>query len=129
MTQRIQRHPFLAIFDGADPAASTPSRTSSTTPLQALYFLNDAFVHEQSFRFASQLVTAARGDQARLELACERALGRPALAEERTRTEAFLKELRGHLASSGKSPAEVELAAWSAVVRVLLRLNEFVYID
>ncbi len=24
MTQRIQRHPYLAIFDGADPAASTP---------------------------------------------------------------------------------------------------------
>lgn len=129
MIQRIQRHPFLAIFDGADPAASTPARTSSTTPLQALYFLNDAFVHEQSVRFAGQLVTAARGDRARLELACERALGRPASAEERIRTEAFLKELRGHGTLSGKSPAEVELAAWSAVVRVLLRLNEFVYID
>ncbi|MGH9847229.1 MAG: PSD1 and planctomycete cytochrome C domain-containing protein, partial [Blastocatellia bacterium] len=46
MTQRIQRHPYLAIFDGADPSASTPVRTTSTTPLQALYLLNDAFVHE-----------------------------------------------------------------------------------
>ncbi len=52
MTQRIQRHPYLAIFDGADPAASTPVRTTSTTPLQALYLLNDAFVHEQSKQFA-----------------------------------------------------------------------------
>ncbi|HSM76836.1 MAG TPA: DUF1553 domain-containing protein, partial [Bryobacteraceae bacterium] len=36
MTQRIQRHPYLAIFDGPDPSASTPLRVASTTPLQAL---------------------------------------------------------------------------------------------
>lgn len=26
MTQRIQRHPYLAVFDGADPSTSTPAR-------------------------------------------------------------------------------------------------------
>ena len=41
MIQRIQRHPFLAIFDGADPAASTALRLTSTTPLQALFLLNE----------------------------------------------------------------------------------------
>jgi hypothetical protein len=34
MTQRIQRHPFLAIFDGPDTGASTASRGTSTTTLQ-----------------------------------------------------------------------------------------------
>ncbi|MDX1925144.1 MAG: DUF1549 domain-containing protein, partial [Pirellulaceae bacterium] len=52
MTQRIQRHPYLAIFDGADPSTSTGSRMSTTTPLQALYLLNDPFVHEQAKRVA-----------------------------------------------------------------------------
>lgn len=57
MTQRIQRHPYLAIFDGADPSASTAFRMTSTTPLQALYLLNDPFVHEQSEKFAGRLLS------------------------------------------------------------------------
>ncbi len=61
MTQRIQRHPFLAIFDGADPSASTPARTTSTTPLQSLYLLNDPFVHEQSRRVADRVMHAHGG--------------------------------------------------------------------
>src|SRR5579871_3215853 len=44
MTQRIQRHPFLGLFDGADTNASTARRVTSTTPLQALYLMNDPFV-------------------------------------------------------------------------------------
>jgi len=56
MTQRIQRHPYLALFDGADPSASTASRTTSTTPLQALYLLNDGFVHRQAQAFAQRIL-------------------------------------------------------------------------
>ena len=56
MTQRITRHPFLAIFDGADPATSTGARLTTTTPVQALYLLNDPFVHEQSKRFAARVL-------------------------------------------------------------------------
>ena len=65
MTQRIQRHPFLAIFDGADPSTSTAARMTSTTPLQALYLLNDSFVHEQSNRLVDRvLITKGIGDTA-----------------------------------------------------------------
>ena len=46
MSQRIQRHPFLALFDGADPNASTAA-SGRTTPTQALFFMNDPFVHAQ----------------------------------------------------------------------------------
>src|SRR5262249_24208516 len=55
MTQRIQRHPYLALFDGPDTNASTAVRTTSTTPLQALYLINDPFIHEQAERFAARL--------------------------------------------------------------------------
>ncbi|HQZ64855.1 MAG TPA: PSD1 and planctomycete cytochrome C domain-containing protein, partial [Planctomycetaceae bacterium] len=44
MTQRLKRHPFLALFDGPDTNASTPDRLGTTVPTQALYFLNDPFV-------------------------------------------------------------------------------------
>src|SRR5205085_8936754 len=48
MTQRISRHPFLALFDGADPNASTAERRTTTVPTQALYFLNDPFIHAKA---------------------------------------------------------------------------------
>jgi hypothetical protein len=77
MTQRIQRHPYLAIFDGADPAASTPLRTTSTTPLQALYLLNDAFLHDQAGGFAQRLLRYSSAPTERLQHAFELALARP----------------------------------------------------
>ncbi|HEV7281791.1 MAG TPA: PSD1 and planctomycete cytochrome C domain-containing protein [Pirellulaceae bacterium] len=64
MVQRQRRHPFLALFDGADPNASTPLRGASTVPTQALFFRNDPFFHEQAGRFAEQL-EAAPDEEAR----------------------------------------------------------------
>ena len=69
MTQRIQRHPFLAIFDGADTNASTPQRITSTTPLQALFLLNDPFVHEQAKRFAERVLRSEGDDEPRIDRA------------------------------------------------------------
>jgi mono/diheme cytochrome c family protein len=127
MTQRIQRDPYLAIFDGADPAASTPLRTTSTTPLQALYLLNDAFVHEQSALFAARLVKEAKDDAARIELAYRTCFGRPPDPREVESCGKFLVDVRERLT---ETPAEqAELASWQALVRVLFRLNEFVYVD
>jgi hypothetical protein len=127
MTQRIQRHPYLGIFDGPDPAASTATRQTSTTPLQALYLLNDPFVHEQSQRFASRLVAEASDDAARLERAYQLALGRSPDPAEIDRGREFLASVRS---SCSGAPAErVEADAWQAMARVILRLNEFVYID
>ncbi|MFM7158991.1 MAG: DUF1549 and DUF1553 domain-containing protein, partial [Planctomycetaceae bacterium] len=48
MVQRQRRHPFLALFDGADPNASTAARQTTTVPTQALYFMNDPFFHQQA---------------------------------------------------------------------------------
>src|SRR5262249_17227224 len=61
MTQRFQRHPFLALFDGPDTNPSTEQRTASTVPLQALFLTNAPFVTEQAEGFARRLL-AASGD-------------------------------------------------------------------
>jgi hypothetical protein len=129
MTQRIQRHPYLAIFDGADPAASTPVRTTSTTPLQALYLLNDAFVHEQSTRFAASIVAENKDDAARLRRAYQLALGRLPDAKELSEARAFLRAVREKLAANGAEEESNEVEPWRAMIRVILRLNEFVYVD
>jgi hypothetical protein len=129
MTQRIQRHPYLAIFDGADPSVSTPQRTTSTTPLQSLFFLNDSLIHEQAKRFAQRLVTERSDDGSRLELASEVAFARQAKPEEVERAMQFLTAVRAKLSETVTSPEELEAATWQALVRVLFRLNEFVYLD
>jgi hypothetical protein len=127
MVQRTQRHPFLSLFDGADPNASTPLRTQSTVPTQALYFLNDPFVHEQAKAMAARLIASAPTDEARLDLATSRLFARPAKQEEITLMRDFLASTMQSL--QGK-PAEVRnLEAWAGWVRVLFGSNELMYVD
>jgi hypothetical protein len=60
MQQRIKKQPFFAMFDGADPNASTAERPVTTTPLQALFMMNDPFAHAQAEQFASRLQRSSR---------------------------------------------------------------------
>jgi len=90
MTQRIQRHPFLAIFDGADPSTSTAVRMNSTTPLQALFLLNDPFVHEQSRLAAERIFKHSADTEAHLAFAYELVFCRQPSADEFVSAETFL---------------------------------------
>ena len=121
MTQRIQRHPFLAIFDGADPSASTAARTTSTTPLQALFLLNDPLVHEQAGRIAERLMKTGSDESQRVKSAYELLFARPPTANEAAAATQFIANAKGSAPDANE--------AWNAYVRVLLRLNEFVYLD
>ena len=94
MTQRLRRHPFLALFDGADPNASTAQRNTTTVPTQALFFLNDPFVHDQADRFAARLLRGAADDAGRIDLAHRLAYGRPATLEETRAGELYLRKYR-----------------------------------
>ena len=115
MTQRIVRHPFLAIFDGPDTGASTARRSTSTTTLQALYFLNDPFFHEQASRLAARLREARPTDEKRIDLAYQMLYAREATDEEQEMGQAYLSKAGD--------------AGWESYVRVLLRTNEFVYVN
>lgn len=121
MTQRIQRHPYLAIFDGADPSTSIGSRMASTTPLQALYLLNDSFVHEQSRLVANRILAHAPDVEARVDFAYELCFSRLPASYEVTAASDFLTKADKLLGA--------EADAWQAYVRTLFRLNEFVYLD
>ncbi|HEX7859560.1 MAG TPA: DUF1553 domain-containing protein [Verrucomicrobiae bacterium] len=129
MTQRIQRHPYLAIFDGADPATSTALRLTSTTPLQALYLLNDPFVHELSKKFAARILEVSADNTERLRHAYQLALVRPPAPDELERSRHFLASVSDELRRAKVPDANIEHQSWEAMTRVLFRLNEFVYID
>jgi uncharacterized protein DUF1553 len=129
MTQRIQRHPLMAIFDGPDTGASTGSRVTSTTTLQALYFLNDPFVHEQADRLAARLCSSRSDDAGRIKLAFELCFSRDPTDDELSLGQTYLAKIRSQSAAAGTKEEPHEAHAWQSFVRLLLRTNEFVYLD
>lgn len=125
MTKRLTAKPYLQTFDGADPNVCTSTRDRSVTALQALFFVNDKFVHEQADRYARALVQGGGTEEARL-----RQLYTSLFAREPDETEAQM--LQEHLASVREALGDSELAetkAWSSLLRSLFRLNEFLYLD
>jgi hypothetical protein len=116
MTQRIKRHPFLSLFDGADPNATVGRRDTTTVPTQALFFLNDPFVHRKSARLAERLL-ALPSDDARVEAVYRVCYARAPMAAEQERAKRFL---------AGGADAR---QAWAAWARVMFASNEFLYVD
>jgi hypothetical protein len=126
MAQRLKRHPFLALFDGPDPNASTAMRTVSTVPTQALYFMNSPFVHEKAEKFSRTLGQAASNTE-RINLAYAQALGRPPGEAERAEALEFIETYRVELGAVDALQAEG--SALAAFARVLFASNEFMHVD
>src|SRR5258705_9391772 len=114
MTQRIRRHPFFALFDGPDTNASTAARGTSTTPLQALFMMNDPFVHAQAKRLAARLVSERVDDAARIERAWQLAFGRLPTPTERGGAEAFVARVREALKKTLPAEADRPPHAWES---------------
>ncbi len=129
MTQRIKRHPYLALFDGADTNASTPKRAPTTVPTQALFFMNDPLVHEQAGGFAGRLLAAGGDEPARIKRAYQTALGRSPTAEEEREVCMFLESYRAKLAELQSPADQREPLAWSALARTLFARNEFAFVE
>lgn len=127
MTQRLKRHPFLALFDGADPNASTADRLGTTVPTQALFFLNDPFVHQKSDRFAVRLRSESKDLKSQIQRVSQLAIGRPATDGELAEAVRFCELYRAELTSAGH--ADPELGALAAYVRTVFGCNEFLYVD
>jgi hypothetical protein len=129
MQQRIRKHPFLALFDGAEPNTSTPERTVTTTPLQALFMMNAPFVHEQAEKLALRLLSASGAERIRVDRAYRLCFGRPAAAGELREAMDFLVAAREALQEAGTAEAALETGAWAAFARSLLSSNEFLFVD
>jgi hypothetical protein len=129
MTQRLQRHPYLALFDGPDTNYSTGLRTEATVPLQALYFLNNPGFAEQAEAFAARLIATASNPQSRVQHGALAAWSRMADDTETQGALRYLEECRQELMVSGCPPEELENATWTRFARVLLSANEFLYVD
>jgi hypothetical protein len=129
MTQRFQRHPFLALFDGPDTNTSTEQRTSSIVPLQALYLMNNPFLHEQAAAFAERVLNTSPDPRERIKLAQSLAWGRPPSAEAIDHAATCLENFIRLAQEQGAQHAAAERDAWTSLARLLLSANETVYVD
>ncbi len=129
MVQRNRRHPFLALFDAADPNQSVPQRLPTTTPTQTLYLMNSPFVLQQSEAFARRMIESSGDERERIRLAFVSAQGKFPSEVETGESLAFLNGYRVKLSGSGTVSGDPDEAAWVALSRVLLTCNAFLYVD
>ena len=136
---RSSLYPAMTVFDFPDANVSCTRRVRSNTPLQSLTLANDLTFVEFSRGLASRLLAAPMSDDSqRITLACELCLARQPSSSELARLRGYLDEQRSRFASDTKSAADFapnplpngatspEAAAWTAVARVLMNLDEFI---
>jgi mono/diheme cytochrome c family protein len=120
---RATPHPALAVFDAADGFSSCTRRLRSNTPLQALTLLNDQQFYEFAEGLADRVLRERSGAPLpeQLEHAFRLSTARRPSAFERDRLASLFAR---RLAAETGEPAARQRAAWIAVARVLLNLDE-----
>jgi hypothetical protein len=107
------RNPFLDTLDCPDPSTTTPKRSVTTTPLQAMAMWNNAFVLRMADKLAARIARESGGDaRGQVDRAFHLVFSRPASAAERDALARF-----------------IESNGLAALCRVLLNSNEFMYVD
>lgn len=131
-------YPALQAFDAPNGETSCVRRARSNTPLQALTTLNEPLFLEAARSLAAKtLREAPASDAQRLAYAFRRCVGRTPQSEETKTMLEFLAKQKARLREgwlsaldlTGSTPVPrgltpVDLAAWTAVSRVLLNLDE-----
>ena len=136
---RSSLYPAMAAFDFPDPNVACTRRNRSNTPLQSLTLANDETFFEFARGFATKLLEAPVADDSqRLSLAVETALGREPTSTELARLSGYLQQQRDQFekdptAAAAFAPKPLpsnasasDAAAWTAVSRVLMNLDEFI---
>ncbi|MDZ4683891.1 MAG: PSD1 and planctomycete cytochrome C domain-containing protein [Planctomycetaceae bacterium] len=132
---RSSLYPSMSVFDFPDPNVACTRRTRSNTPLQSLTLANDQTFVEFARGLADRILQIEGDDSTRLRAAVKFCLSREPASLELSRLSAFLHEQRTAFTRNADAAKELatetavnpaETAAWVAVSRVLLNLDEFI---
>jgi hypothetical protein len=134
---RSSLYPSLTVFDFPDPNVACTRRNRSNTPLQSLTLANDETFVEFACGFAIRVLNEPGDDVSRVRTAMKLALGREPQSLEAARLGKFLQQQREAFAKNTDAAKELvkdvddsaaltETAAWTALARVLLNLDEFI---
>jgi hypothetical protein len=108
---RSKPSPFMTVLDCADPSMQVDKRNETLSPLQALALFNNGFMLAMAKALAAK-VTPAGGPDLQVAAAFRAAVGRPPTDQEK-------RTLAKYAADHGLANA----------CRVILNLNEFVFVD
>jgi Protein of unknown function (DUF1553)/Protein of unknown function (DUF1549)/Planctomycete cytochrome C len=129
MQQRLKKHPFFEVFDGADTNMPVGERPLSTTPLQALFLMNNKWLHEQADFFAVRIGMAYQTTAERVNHAFRLAYGRHATPEEINDAAVFLQKAKLNLQGMKTPDENLIRMSLASYCRVLMSTNEFLYVD
>lgn len=120
--------PLMEVLDLCDTTNSTEKRSITSIAPQALTLYNGEFVNQQAAFFADRLIQEAGNDAAKqIDRAYRLALCRPPSANELKTLSQFLVDEAN--AQSSVSTSEAHRLALIQICRVILNLNEFVYVE
>ncbi len=135
---RSSLYPALTVFDFPDPNVACTRRNRSNTPLQALTLANDQTFLEFARGLGERLQRLPGDDAAKITSGFEWCVARTPDSAETARLGVFLSQQRTTYASDPGAARLLtdlhdvderqltELAAWTAVARALLNLDEFI---
>ncbi len=125
--QRIRKNDFLDLFDAPDGNLHTGNRKTTTTTLQALYFMNSAFSAKQSAAMAARLMKAESALSDRVKWAYRTVFGRMPTPEEVAAAGDYLAKASSVLEST--SDAALQQTVWAGYLRGMISSNEFMFVD
>jgi hypothetical protein len=117
--EREELNNMLRLYDFPEPAAHSPNRETTTTPLQQLFVLNSPFVQRQSQLLAERITAEHADDAARVRAVYAMLYGRAPSDDE-------LSLLQRTVSAA---PGETASIRWTPLIQVLLGANEFMFVD
>jgi hypothetical protein len=127
---RSSMYEVFQAFDLPDPSTSNGDRSATVVAPQALFMMNGSVVLGHTKTMARKLLARADLDDAgRVREAYERALGRPAAANEIDRALSFIAKVDQAMKDRVKDPAERHAFAWQSFCKSLISSNEFIYLN
>ncbi|MYC65420.1 MAG: DUF1553 domain-containing protein [Acidobacteriia bacterium] len=118
MQGRIQKNPYLDLFDGPDGNLPMSERKSTTTTLQALYLMNSEFMHEQAQAMAERWSADLPVRDDFLERATETIFARAPSPQDAEQAASYFATANG--------TQEQRRAGY---LRAMLASNEFLFVD
>ncbi len=127
---------FANTFDAPTGESCIVRRDKSNTPLQALSLLNDVTIIEAARALGTHLAQTSSAPEQQVAEAFQRCFSRPPAADELAAVLHFYQKQQQRFtaapdsakALAGDGPAEsiIPRAAWTAVARALMNMDEFV---
>ncbi|MEX2673504.1 MAG: DUF1553 domain-containing protein [Phycisphaeraceae bacterium] len=140
---RSAPYPLLSTFDAPNFNTTCTARARSNTPLQSLTVANSQAIYELAQAMGGRVLREhdeQATDRERITSAFRWAVARPPTGEELARLHSFVRHQRDAFEADPEAAKEVaeagpaaelnvapaELAAWTALSRVLINLDEFI---